>query len=211
MLVSAAMAERPRATSGGSRPATAAPQASGRRVSTARVSTTHGAQSADGGRRSELPSWFWGALGCLTVLVVGLTVVFFLGQPGTGPAPATAPQPAAAAPAAAEEPAGSPGAPEAQRTQGGGIHVEPMAPPPAAIDQVPQVPAAPAVKQKAPAHPVKIAKAPAGGSKPAGVAAAKPAAEPAPAAPEKKADDSDDEPPKPAKARTSAEDEADER
>jgi hypothetical protein len=222
MLVSAAMAERTRATaSGGSRPAPAGAQASGRRHSTARVSTTHGAHSAaDGARRSELPGWFWGALGCLSVLVVGLSVVFFLGQNGVAPGPtpaAAAVAPGAVAPAA---PAAATPAPEAQRPPAPGIHVEPMAQPPAAIDQVPaatEVPAAPAVKQKAGAHPIKVARSPVGGAKPATVAAAKPAAAqaaaaaPAAAPAEKKADDSDDEAPKPAKARTSSEDEADDR
>src|SRR4030095_1784337 len=90
MLVSAAMAERPRATaSSRSRPAPAAQAPDQRRLSTARVSTTQGAHAAAAGaRRSELPGWFWGALGCLTVLVVGLTVVFVLGQPGAASAPA---------------------------------------------------------------------------------------------------------------------------
>ena len=80
MLVSAAMAERPRAAASGSsrtaptaRPAPAQTPPPTARHSTARVSTTQGV------RRSELPGWFWGALGCLTVLVVGLSIVFFDG------------------------------------------------------------------------------------------------------------------------------------
>ncbi len=140
MLVSAAMAERPRATaSGKSQPAPAAraPAAQTRaaRQSTARVATTQGV------RRSELPGWFWGALGCLTVLVVGLTIVFVMGQPGGASAPSgdivpaviptspTQPAQAAAAPGAAAR------APEAQPARAGGIRVEPMAAPRPAIDQ----------------------------------------------------------------------------
>src|SRR5215212_828824 len=123
MLVSAAMADRPRATaSGRSRPAPAA-QAPAARQTTARVATTQGL------RRSELPGWFWGALGCLTVLVVGLTVVFIMGQQGGASAPTgdvvpalipTLPAQAAAAPGAAVR------APEAQRARAAGIQVEPM-------------------------------------------------------------------------------------
>src|SRR5436190_2129824 len=105
MLVSAAMAERPRATaSSRSRPAAAAQAPDQRRLSTARVSTTQGAHAGDGARRSELPGWFWGALGFLTVLVIGLTVVFFVGQTAPASSPgATSASPAAPAPAAAAE------------------------------------------------------------------------------------------------------------
>src|SRR6476659_3478789 len=102
MLVSAAMAERPRATASSiSRPAAAAQAPDQRRLSTARVSTIQSAHAGDGARRSELPGWFWGALGFLTVLVVGLSVVFFLGQMGPTSSPAASASPAAPAPAAA--------------------------------------------------------------------------------------------------------------
>jgi hypothetical protein len=117
MLVSAAMAERPRAA-----PAQTPPPAA--RHSTARVSTTQGV------RRSELPGWFWGALGCLTVLVVGLSVVFAMGQAGPAPTPpaATARTVEAPAPAPAPAPAGRPGpgavADEAARAPA--IKIEPM-------------------------------------------------------------------------------------
>src|SRR5262245_7144677 len=136
MLVSAAMAERPRATaSSRSRPAPAAQAPDQRRLSTARVSTTQAAQA--GARRSELPGWFWGALGFLTILVVGLSVVFFIGQ--TGPAPSPSPAAASASPAApapaaaaAEAPAAAPAAPAPAAARAGapGMHVEQMAPPP---------------------------------------------------------------------------------
>src|SRR5215471_20255312 len=108
MLVSAAMADRPRATaSGRSRPAPAPGPAAPARHSTARVATTAGV------RRSDLPGWFWGALGCMTVLVIGLTVVFFMSQPGGFlAAPASGPAAAAVAPGApvATAPLAAPGA-----------------------------------------------------------------------------------------------------
>jgi hypothetical protein len=197
MLVSAAMAERPSATAPGrSRPAPAA-QAPAARHSTARVATTQGA------RRSELPGWFWGALGCLTVLVVGLTVVFVMGQQGVASAPtvdavpaviSTPPAQAAAAPGAA------PRGPEAQLARGAGIRVEPMAAPPGAIEQV--VPAPVVAKPKAPVRPLKVARSPAAAkTKPAG--ASKPAAED---------EEGEDEPKaKPRAAAPAADDESDER
>jgi hypothetical protein len=62
---------------------------------------------------SELPNWFWGVLGCLSVLLVGFAALFLLGRAGTlGPllgeaaalvAPA-APAPVAPAPAPSPEP-----------------------------------------------------------------------------------------------------------
>jgi hypothetical protein len=163
-------------------------------------------------RRSELPGWFWGALGFLTVLVIGLTVVFFVGQtaPASSPAAATV-SPAAPAPAAAAEvaPEAAPSAPAAARAGTPGMHVEQMAPPPPAIDQVPQAPAPPVAKQKVAAagHPIKVARSPSGGAKAAGAApAAAPAAD--------KDDDAEEELPKvkaPASGRPSSEDEANER
>jgi hypothetical protein len=64
---------------------------------------------------SELPNWFWGVLGCLSVLLVGFAALFLLGRAGTlGPllgeaaslaAPAPAPPaPAPVVPAAAPSP-----------------------------------------------------------------------------------------------------------
>ena len=164
MLVSAAMVERPRATaSGRSRPAHAAPPEAARQstLATARVATT------EGRRQSELPGWFWTALGCMTVLVVGLTVVFFVFQPSGAPTAAGAGAPLPAAATTAIAPSSAPAAaPDVQRPpQPQGIRVERMAPPPPAIDQVPA-----AAKPKA-ARPIKVARTPA--AKPA---AAKPAA-----------------------------------
>src|SRR5262245_56523426 len=121
MLVSAAMAERPRATASRvSRPAPAA-QAPPGRHSTARVATTAGV------RKSELPGWFWGALGCMTVLAIGLAAVFFIGQNGGTPAPGGA-APGVVAPASGATAAAPSGAaaraPEGQRAAGSaGIRV----------------------------------------------------------------------------------------
>src|SRR6185503_2876462 len=119
------MAERPRATASGSSRGAPAAQPPAARHSTARVATTASQQA----RRNELPGWFWGALGCLTVLVVGLTVVFFVGQtravapPAAGaateaPAATAAVAPAAPAPAALA-PAAPPRAAEAPRARAG--------------------------------------------------------------------------------------------
>jgi pyruvate dehydrogenase E2 component (dihydrolipoamide acetyltransferase) len=213
MLVSAAMAERPRASAAGrSQPASSPPAA--QRHSTARVAPTQGV------RRTELPGWFWGALGCLTVLVVGLSVVFVLGQSGAAPTPAaaatqrveTAPVPAAAAPAAPAQAA------EAQKPGAPSIHIEPMAAPAAPVAPAAAPAAAPASHQAKPhgaAHPIKVARSPSVASKATG--ASKPAADEsdddsggddAPKTKRKAASSDDDE--APAK-RTSAEDEASER
>src|SRR4051794_17051422 len=123
MLVSAAMAERPRAAaSGKSRPAPTgqAPVPEAARHSTARVATLHGA------RASELPGWFWTALGCMTVLVVGLRVVFFVFQP-PAPSPAAGEAASAPLPAAVTTPVVPPApahAADAPRPPAQGIHVE---------------------------------------------------------------------------------------
>ncbi len=194
MLVSAAMAERPRATaSGRSHPAPAA-QAPAARHSTARVATTQGV------RRSELPGWFWTALGCLTVLVVGLTIVFVMGQPGGASAPASDIVPTVIPAQAVAAPGPAARAPEAQPARAAGIRVEPMAAPPPAIEQVPAAPVV--AKPKAPARPVKVARSPAAAkTKPAG--AARPAAED---------EEGEDEPKaKPRAAAPAADDETDER
>src|SRR4029078_13134460 len=127
------MAERPRAAAPGrsqvAHPAPGAQRtAPSARPSTARVSPPQGVL------RSELPGWFWGALGCLTVLVVGLSVVFLMGQAGPAPTPpvatakaveaAPAPPPAPAAPSAQPAPA----APE-QAAKAPAIRIEPMGAP----------------------------------------------------------------------------------
>jgi len=120
------------------------------------VATTQGV------RRSELPGWFWGALGCMTVLVVGLAVVFFMGQSASGGPAGTAPAPAAVAPPATAAAVASPPARTSQpsdirRARGPGIQIEPMAAPPAAID-VPAPAATP--RPRAPVRPIKVARSP---------------------------------------------------
>jgi hypothetical protein len=160
------MVERPRASaSGTSRPAPKAPAPDAARHSTARVATTQGARS------SELPGWFWTALGCMTVLVVGLTVVFFVFQSSAAPtAPGeSAPAPLPAAATTTVVPSAPTQAADTPRPAVQGIRVERMAPAAPAIDQV----AAPVAKTRAAARPVKVARTPA--AKPAAAPAAKPA------------------------------------
>jgi len=204
MLVSAAMAERPRATAAGRTQAPPSAQPPAGRHSTARVAPL------EGGRRTELPGWFWGALGCLTVLVVGLSIVFLVGQPGVAPPAAAAtvhavePAPAAAAPQAAPP---VPAAAADPKVTAPAMKIEPMAAPAAAV-----APAAPQPKPHASSRPIKVARSPsaakaASGSKATAGASDdsgddEPKAKAKAAAP---ADDSDDEP---RGKRTSAEDEA---
>lgn len=195
MLVSSAMAERPRAAvSGKSRPAPTSPAAA--RHSTARVATTQG-------RASELPGWFWTALGCMTVLVVGLTVVFFVFQPSAAPTPAgeAAAAPLPAAVTTTVVPSAPPRAAETPRPPVQGIRVERMATPPPAIDQVPAVPA---VKPKV-LRPVKVARTPAPAVKPAA------AAKPAPAESEGEANEEELLKPKQRPAATAQDDDSEEK
>jgi hypothetical protein len=190
------MAERPRAAvSGKSRPAPTSP--AGTRHSTARVATTQG-------RASELPGWFWTALGCMTVLVVGLTVVFFVFQPSAAPKPAGEAAAAPLPPAVTTTvvPSAPPPAAEAPRPAAQGIRVERMATPPPAIDQIP---VAPAVKPKVPSRPVKVARTPA----PAAKAAA--AAKPAPAESEGEANEEELLKPKQRPAATAQDDDSEEK
>src|SRR5678815_3058733 len=144
------MAERPRASASGrahpSAPPVRTPPPAVRHSSgTARVSTLQGV------RRTELPGWFWGALGCLTVLVVGLTIVFVMGQ-GTAPTPPAvtagrASEAPAAPPAAAAVPAPAAAAPAPEAPPAPAMKIEPMAaPPPAAVAPPPAAPAAHAAK-----------------------------------------------------------------
>jgi hypothetical protein len=163
------------------------------RHSTARVATTAGV------RRSELPGWFWTALGCLSVLVVGLTVVFLMGQTGaatTAAVPAVVPG-SVSPPADATPGKAAPPAPDPQRARAGAMQIEKMVAPPPAIDQIPAP--APQPKPKA-VRPVKVARSP-GAAKPV---AARPAAA--------EADDEADEPrAKPAPRAAAADDEAEEK
>ncbi|HXU03518.1 MAG TPA: hypothetical protein VN903_21280 [Polyangia bacterium] len=170
------------------------------RHSTARVAPL----AQQGVRRGDLPGWFWGALGCLTVLVVGLSIVFILGQSGAV-APTGAPAgsnastatPTATAAVAPSAPARAGGA---QRAGAPGIQIEPMAPPPSAADHAP-----PPVRAKI--KPIKVAHSPAA-ARPAGTAKATAAA----AAPAESDDDSDDEPKaKPRAAAAAADDDSEEK
>ena len=114
---------------------------------------------------SELPNWFWGVLGCLSVLLVGFAGLFFLGRSGklapllgdalVATAPVTAPvAPAPPAPSVATEPAAPapaerPGAAEhAAHLEHQHAHVAVAAPSSAAAER-----AAPAVPEAAPAAP----------------------------------------------------------
>jgi len=90
-------------------------------------------------RGSELPGWFWGLLGCLSVLGLGSAVLFFVFKPAGG----------LAGPANVAAPA----APADRSTSSAKIDIEPMAPPPAE--------AVPAPKPRPAPHAVKIAHAPA--------------------------------------------------
>lgn len=94
-------------------------------------------------RGNELPGWFWGLLGCLSVLGVGSAVLFLIFKPPGG---LSAPAPSLAATAAPADRAPVPG--------GRQIDIEPMAPPPPS----PAVAGAP--KPKAVSHPLKIAHSP---------------------------------------------------
>ena len=118
-------------------PAPAAPQPIGHET-TARVSP----------QRPPLPNLFWGALGCMSVLVVGFTVLFLVARPGaaagTLPAPVPLP-PTAVAPA-----------PPAPRPLPDIQPLAPPAPPPPASAEAPSPHAKPAV------HPIKVARAPSG-------------------------------------------------
>jgi hypothetical protein len=118
--------------------------------------------------KPPLPNIFWGALGCVSVLAVGFTVLFFVARPESpGVAPATvAVQPARPLPVAAPQvaaPAPSPGpSPD----------IQPLAPPAQAAPVEPAHPK-PAVR------PIKVARAPgsAEGSPGSKKKAAKPSAD----------------------------------
>src|SRR6516164_1097749 len=104
------MAERQAAPATGSPPV----RPSTRRTSheTARIALHSG---------PHLPGWFWGTLGCFSVLAVGFTVLFFVAKPGAAPTTAA---PSGGDVAAA---AGSGVAPSGATAPG--IQVEQLAPP----------------------------------------------------------------------------------
>jgi hypothetical protein len=129
--------------------------------------------------RSELPSWFWGALGCLSVLLVGFVGLFVLGRSGKlGPllgegSPLAAVVQAPAAPAAgvevapiAPEPAPAPTEPAA-KTPASREHAERLereharaAAERAAAEAAAPAPAAPAPADVPPTDPNAAAPAP---------------------------------------------------
>jgi hypothetical protein len=128
------MAERRTASApGAATPTPAQPTRGGEpeRHQTARVPLSNGAQ---------LPNWFWAALGCLIVLAVGFTIMFFFGRASAGAAPR----------AAVVVPVGSPPAGQAK-----GIQVEQLAPPP--------TPPSPPPRKAAP-RAIKVARSPSPGS-----------------------------------------------
>jgi hypothetical protein len=127
-------------------------------------------------RGSELPGWFWGLLGCLSVLGVGSAVLFFVFKPAGG----------LAGPANLAAPA----APADRPTSSAQIDIEPMAPPRAEAVAAPKPRPAP--------HAMKIAHAPA-----AAHSAGSPAAAAEPAAAD---DSDDDAPKAKAKTKEPADD-----
>jgi hypothetical protein len=103
--------------------------------------------------RSVLPGWFWGMLGCLSVLGAGFGVLIVVARNGLldGGAVGAATSPVAADPAAptpVTAPAGSRPRPQ----------IEQLVPPPAA----PLMPVA-EPKPRVPPHAIKLARSPSGG------------------------------------------------
>ena len=105
-------------------------------------------------KATELPSIFWGALGCVSVLGVGFTVLFLVARPGSGASPAVVPSTAAPQPALVV-----PAPPVAARPS---PDIQPLAPPPVA--PVEAAPTPPAVHPKPVTHLIKVARGPAGAS-----------------------------------------------
>ena len=110
--------------------------------------------------KSALPGWFWGMLGCLSVLGVGFGVLIVVARNGLLDGGAVAPVPAAGAtvaaptaPAPVTGPAGSRPRPQ----------IEQLVPPPAA----PLIPGA-EPKPRTQPHAIKLARSPSGGHGAAG-------------------------------------------
>jgi len=105
-------------------------------------------------QKSALPGWFWGMLGCLTVLGAGFGVLIVVARNGLldggAVGMATAAVTAPTAPQASPEVR-----PQLQRPQ---PQIEQLAPAPAA----PLIPVA-EPKQRTPLHAIKLARSPAGG------------------------------------------------
>ncbi len=99
--------------------------------------------------KGTLPGWFWGMLGCLSVLGVGFGVLIVVARNGLLDGGAVGPAAAVAAPPApASGPAGSRPRPQ----------IEQLVPPPPA----PLIPAA-EPKLRAQPHAIKLARSPSGG------------------------------------------------
>ncbi|HLK91892.1 MAG TPA: hypothetical protein VKZ18_18515 [Polyangia bacterium] len=113
--------------------------------------------------KSSLPGWFWGVVGCLSVLGIGFAALLLVAKNGLlegRPAGPSAPATAAAEPSAP--------------AVAGGPQIEPLAPP-----NVAPPPAAEA-KTRLPAHPIRLART----SSPGHAVAAPAAKADAPAKPE---------------------------
>ena len=111
--------------------------------------------------KSALPGWFWGMLGCLSVLGVGFGVLIVVARNGLLDGGAVAPAPAVGATVAAPTapaPAIGPAGSAPPRPQ-----IEQLVPPPAA----PLIPAA-EPKPRTQPHSIKLARSPSGGHGAAG-------------------------------------------
>ncbi len=105
-------------------------------------------------RAPALPPVFWGALGCVSVLGVGFTILFLVG--GTS---SSAARPAVARPAVARpQSAVALPAPPVSASARPSPDIQPLAPQPSAS---PPVATAPAPHPKPPIHLIKVARAPA--------------------------------------------------
>src|SRR3954465_4237664 len=103
--------------------------------------------------KSALPGWFWGMLGCLTVLGVGFGVLIVVARSGLLNGGAVGPSSAAAAPAPTPPapPTGPTGAPPQPQSEQ--LVTAPAAPPTPAGEQ----------KPRTQPHAIKLARSPSGG------------------------------------------------
>ena len=119
--------------------------------------------------KSTLPGWFWGMLGCLSVLGVGFVVLIFVAKNGFLNGGAVAPSTASAAAALAPL-AATPATPQTG-PQHSGPQIEQMdrsaaaaVVPPAAPARAPSTaPAALDSRPRVPPHAIKLARSPSGG------------------------------------------------